>query len=175
MILESPSKEESYLIISGTNRVGSHTEKVSRQYLEILKSKGIDANFLTLENLDILTRNNEVKRVETEYLIPAQKIIFILPEYNGSYPGILKLLIDNSDIRKVWYYKKALLTGVATGRAGNLRGMDHLGDTLQYLRMTVHYNKLPISRVDKLLDENGCLDKETLSVINRQLDEFIIF
>lgn len=175
MIFDDASKEENYLIISGTNRIGSHTEKVARQYLEIMENKGIPARFLTLKNLNILTRNEEVKRIEEEYLIPAQKYIFIIPEYNGSFPGILKLLIDNSDIRNVWYYKKALLTGVATGRAGNLRGMDHLTGVLQYLRLTVHYNKLPISSVNKLMDEHGKLDPGTLEVINQQLDQYIKF
>ena len=84
-------------------------------------------------------------------------------------------MIDNSDIRKVWHFKKALLTGVSTGRAGNLRGMDQLSDTLHYLKMNVHYNKLPISVIDKVMDENGSLNKETMRVINDQLDEFIRF
>ncbi len=113
--------------------------------------------------------------MEIEILIPTKKFIFIVPEYNGSYPGVLKALIDNSDIRKVWNFKKALLTGVATGRAGNLRGMDHLSDTLHYLKMTVFYNKLPISVIDKIMNEEGHLNEETLKVVNKQIDEFLIF
>jgi NAD(P)H-dependent FMN reductase len=84
-------------------------------------------------------------------------------------------MIDNSDIRKVWNYKKALLTGVATGRAGNLRGMDHLADTLHYMKMNVFYNKLPISVVDKVMDKEGHLNEETQKAISNQLDEFILF
>jgi len=30
-------------------------------------------------------------------------------------------MIDNSDIINVWYHKKALLTVVSAGKAGNLR------------------------------------------------------
>ena len=175
MTNESQSKKDTYLVISGANRTGSHSEKVANLYLQLLKTKGIQAKFLTLLDLNPLVRNDAVRKIEEEFLIPTTKFIFIIPEYNGSYPGILKLLIDNTDIKKVWYYKKALLTGVATGRAGNLRGMDHLSDTLQYLRMTVHYNKLPISRVDKIMDKAGNLDIETIKVINQQLDEFIAF
>ena len=75
----------------------------------------------------------------------------------------------------MWQFKKALLTGVASGRAGNLRGMDHLADTLHYLKMNVHYNKLPISVINRVMDENGNLNMETIKVINEQLDEFIRF
>ena len=164
-----------YTIISGTNRVGSHTEKVAKEYQRILKEKNIDARIFSLKNLDVLHRSPEILKIEAEILIPTKKFIFIIPEYNGSYPGVLKTLIDNSDIKNVWQFKKALLTGVATGRAGNLRGMDHLADTLHYLKMNVHYNKLPISVIDKVMDENGHLNKETLRVINDQISDFIDF
>ncbi|MDQ2720934.1 MAG: NAD(P)H-dependent oxidoreductase [Bacteroidota bacterium] len=164
-----------YTIISGTNRVGSHTEKVAKEYQRILKEKNIEAPVFSLVNVDVLHRSPEILKIEKEILIPTKKFIFIIPEYNGSYPGVLKTLIDNSDIRSSWQYKKALLTGVATGRAGNLRGMDHLADCLHYLKMNVHYNKLPISVIDKLLDENSHLDKETLRLIEDQISEFIVF
>lgn len=164
-----------YTIISGTNRIGSHTEKVANEYRRILSGKNINAPVFTLKNLDVLHRSPEIIKIETEILIPTEKFIFIIPEYNGSYPGVLKTLIDNSDIKKVWQFKKALLTGVATGRAGNLRGMDHLADTLHYLKMNVHYNKLPISVIDKVLEVNGYFNSETLKVVNDQLDEFIRF
>ena len=162
-----------YTIISGTNRSGSHTERVAREYLQILKNKNIQATLFSLKGLDVLQRNAAIEKAEADILIPTQKFIFIIPEYNGSYPGVLKALIDNSDIKKVWNYKKALLTGVATGRAGNLRGMDHLSDTLHYMKMNVFYNKLPISVIDKMMDEDGHFNKETLKAIDYQLDEFI--
>ncbi len=164
-----------YTIISGTNRVGSHTEKVALAYQRLLKEKDIDATVFTLVNFDPLHRSPEFLKCEKEILVPTDKFIFIIPEYNGSYPGVLKVLIDNSDIYKDWNYKKALLTGVATGRAGNLRGMDHLSDTLHYLKMNVFYNKLPISVINKVMDEKGNLNKETLQAVDQQIDEFILF
>ena len=164
-----------YTIISGTNRHGSHSEKVAIEYQRILKNKNINATLFSLEGLNVLQRSPEYVKVESKILIPTQKFIFIIPEYNGSYPGVLKAMIDNSDVKKTWNYKKALLTGVATGRAGNLRGMDHLADTLHYMKMNVFYNKLPISVVDKVMDEEGHLDNATLNAINNQLNEFIQF
>ena len=164
-----------YTIISGTNRPGSHSEKVAIEYQKILKNKNINATLFSLKGLNVLQRSPEYVKVESEILIPTQKFIFIIPEYNGSYPGVLKAMIDNSDVKKTWNYKKALLTGVATGRAGNLRGMDHLADTLHYMKMNVFYNKLPISVIDKIMDREGHLDNATLKAINNQLDEFIEF
>lgn len=164
-----------YTIISGTNRQGSHTEKVALEYQRLLQEKKIDAGILTLKDLDVLTRSPGFLQMENDVLIPTQKFIFILPEYNGTFPGVLKAMIDNSDIRRAWYHKKALLTGVSTGRAGNLRGMDHLTASLHYLKMHVHHNKLPISSVNMVMDANGRLDEDTLRAVREQLGEFIEF
>ncbi len=165
-----------YTIISATNRIGSHTEKVAIHYQKIFNSKGIYAKVFSLKNLNVLERNAELSQAENEFLIPAEKFIFIMPEYNGSFPGALKAMIDISDIRKSWWYKKALLTGVSSGRAGNLRGMDHITGILNYMKMIVHPNKLPISVIDKVMREDGTItDQNTLQAIDQQVDEFINF
>lgn len=165
-----------YTIISGTNRPSSNTIKVAQQYQQILKEKGIESTFLSLEGLNVLERNPAFEKIENEKLIPAQKFIFVSPEYNGSIPGVLKAMFDISSIEKCWWGKKALLTGVSTGRAGNLRGMEHLTGILHYLKMNVHHNKLPISVVNKLFNELGVItDKATLKSMHTQLDEFISF
>jgi len=163
-----------YTIISGTNRVGSNTLKVAQQYQAILKGKGIDANLLSLESVNVTNRNAVFEAMEKEILMPADYFIFISPEYNGSFPGVLKMLFDNSKIQMAWWNKKALITGVSSGRAGNVRGNDHLAAVLNYLKITVHHNLLPISSIDTLMDAKGnIIEPNTLNVINRQIDEFI--
>jgi NAD(P)H-dependent FMN reductase len=165
-----------YTIISGTNRRGSRTLKVADQYREVFRNRGIEPALVTLEGLDLNAKSELLASLEKDVLIPTDKFIFILPEYNGSFPGSLKTMIDLSDYKRVWPGKKALLTGVSTGRAGNLRGMDHLTGSLNYLNVHVHPNKLPISMVDKLLDESGRIhDEATMTAIEKQVDQFIAF
>ena len=162
-------------IISGTNR-DNNTKRVAREYQRFLKERNIETRLLSLDEQNVFNRDEGFIRMETEILKPASKFIIIMPEYNGSYPGILKLMIDNSDISKVWWHKKVLLTGVSTGRAGNLRGMDHLTGSLLYLKMIVHPNRLPISVVDKLMDgDNHFSDPGTIRAVQNQLDEFLAF
>ena len=163
-------------IISGTNRKHSNTSKIAREYQLILQEKGIDAGVLSLEDLDLLQYNTAFETIENMILIPTTHFIIISPEYNGSFPGVLKMLFDTSRSHEIWFHKKALLTGVATGRAGNLRGMDHLADVLNYIKITVHPNKLPISAVNSVVGSDGkIIDKNTLKAINQQLDEFIFW
>lgn len=85
-------------------------------------------------------------------------------------------MIDNTDVPKMWWHKKVLLTGVSTGRAGNLRGMGHLTGALLHMKMLVHPNRMPISVVDKLMDTNNRFtDPCTLTAINTQINEFLNF
>ncbi len=163
-----------YTIVSGTNRIGSTTLKVAKEYQLFLQNKGIDAHLLSLEGLDLLKRNDEIAKIEEEVIALSQKIVFIVPEYNGSYPGILKMLFDISSSHSIWWYKKALLTGVATGRGGNIRGMEHLAGVLNYLKITICPDLLPISLVHTLMDEDAkFIDAGTIKAINKQLDTFI--
>jgi NAD(P)H-dependent FMN reductase len=163
-------------IISGSNRDDNNTKKVAFEYQRFLTQKNITANVFSLDEINSTLRNDSFIQSENEVLVPTEKFIIIMPEYNGSYPGILKLMMDNTDIKKVWWYKKVLLTGVSTGRAGNLRGMEHLTGVLLHMRMQVHYNRLPISVVDKLMDDQDHFtDPATLNAINIQLDEFLKF
>ncbi len=161
-------------IVAGTNRKGSNTLKVAGEYQRILKEKGVEAGIFSLEGVDVLHRDETFKRIETDIIIPSSHFIFIVPEYNGSFPGVLKMLFDTAGSHEIWFHKKALLTGDSTGRAGNLRGMDHLADILNFVKITVHHNKLPLSQVNKLMDKEGRItDELTLHAINQQLDEFL--
>lgn len=152
------------------------TLRVAALYTKLLRAKTKEVHLLSLEGLNVWERGDDLKKIEQRLLIPSDKFVFIMPEYNGSYPGILKMMMDNSDIRKCWWYKKAMLTGVADGRAGNLRGMDHMTNVLNYLKMNVLHNKVPLSRINDEVDQAGNLLKdETFSVIDKQIEEFLVF
>ncbi len=163
-------------VISATNRVGSNTLKVATIYRDLIRAMGREAELLSLEGLDLNGRSPALEQIEDGLLIPSRCFVFILPEYNGSFPGSVKTLLDMSRYRECWWNKKALLTGVADGKAGNLRGMDHFTGVLHYLRMLVHPNKLPISIIGRVMDESGKFtDPATLQAVRRQITEFLEF
>ena len=167
---------DKYLVISGTNRLNSNTCRIAKHYVEMLRDKGIEAELLSLERIDLSHRSEGYQMLEREKLLPSTKFIFVAPEYNGSIPGVLKTMLDLSDYKKAWWGKKALLVGISTGRSGNVRGMEHLTSILNYLKVVVHPNKLPISIVDKLLNGKGLMiDNDTIGAIDIQLQEFIEF
>lgn len=179
-------------VISATNRHDSMTLRMAKYYFEQIKSKtSEEAKLLDLATLpdDILHVNMywasgqspRLQQIQESYLIPANKFVFIIPEYNGSFPGVLKLFVDACSIYRMADTfkkgnKKALTTGVSSGRAGNLRGMLHFAGVLNYLNVAVLPNQLPISGIDKIIDESGQLNNpETIKVIDQQIDDFLAF
>ncbi len=152
------------------------TLRTARLYFDILKELGENVQLLSLEGKEVWERGASMLALEQEYLIPAEKFIFIMPEYNASFPGILKVMMDNTDIKKVWWYKKALLTGISDGRAGNLRGIEHMTSILHYMKVNVHYNKLVLSRIKEEIGKDGSVMKpETENNIRQQIADFIKF
>lgn len=134
------------LIISGTNRLGSNSLKVAKYYQQELKRKGEDWDLLSLEDLphdllftDLYNKRSEAFEPLQEKVFKAQKYIFVIPEYNGSYPGVLKAFIDACAYPASFYHKKAILIGVSSGKYGNIRGVDHFtGFAIIYACMSCH-------------------------------------
>ncbi len=165
-----------YTIISGTNRKESNSIRVALYYQKALEHRNIGSNIISLEELDLSSRNPSFEKMEQDLIIPIQKFIFISPEYNASIPGVLKTLLDLSDYKKAWWGKTALLVGISTGRSGNVRGMEHLTSILNYLKVVVYPNKLPISSVHRIVNSDSVInDPETVRAINSQIDEFVNF
>ncbi|MFN0081437.1 MAG: NADPH-dependent FMN reductase [Ferruginibacter sp.] len=163
-------------IISGTNRQGSNTKKIAKEYGRFLKERKVECQILALDEYNVFERNQGFETMEKNFLKTTDKFIFIVAEYNGSFPGVLKMMLDNTDVKAVWPNKKALLVGVSTGRAGNLRGLEHLTSSLMHLKMYVHPNRLPVSVVHTLLNEHEeIIDAVTLKTMNAQIDEFLDF
>ncbi len=177
-------------IISGTDREDGLTHVMAAHYQAKLQEKTPQTvDYFSLKNLppDLYgtamykkdTLSAEFQKIEDELLIPAQKFVFVIPEYNGSFPGILKLFIDAASIRSkmsIFKGKKAALVGVATGRAGNIRGLEHFTSVLMFMGVSVLPNLLPISAFNKLLDaEKNITDENTLKAIDRQIDELLMF
>jgi chromate reductase len=163
-------------IISGTNRKDSMTLKVAQVYQNLMAAQYDNVQLISLEGKNVWERSEDMKEMEKDYLIPSEKFVFIMPEYNGSFPGILKTMLDNSDIKKCWWYKKAMMVGVADGRAGNLRGMEHMTNILHYLKMHVFYDKIPLSRINEEVNDKGeVLKPATAQVIQQQIEAFLKF
>jgi len=172
------------LIISGTNRRNNKTVLVAKLYEALVTDAGETSKVLSLENLpdaflhpDIYdASHHEIENIESEYLNPATKFIFIVPEYHGDYPGILKLFLDVVNVKSGFQNKRAALVGLSDGRHGNVRGLDSLTGVLHHLNVAVLPFKVNISGLNKELDELGNIKSEaTLNRMKNQVKQLIAF
>ena len=169
-------------IVSASNRKENYTAHFAQHCKSILEKKGEDHRFFGLDELpdqlslqSVYEQDTSVfKAITDEFILPADKFLFVIPEYNGSFPGILKLFIDGIK-PSAFYGKKASLIGVAAGRAGNLRGMDHFTGILNYIQVNVMPQKMPISSIDKILTEGKVSDADTLQLLEQHMDQLIRF
>jgi NAD(P)H-dependent FMN reductase len=168
-------------IISGTHRVKSNSLKCAFSYAHILNERGEENQILDLEKLpkqfmwsDMFgERSEEGQAMITKYIDMAEQIVIIVPEYNGSYPGVVKMLFDAIDPEKM-KDKKVALTGIASGIFGNQRGLDDLTMVLHHLKAHVVPWKVLIPAVYAAFDEDNLFkDSKLIDRIHQQLDSLM--
>jgi len=170
-------------IIAATNRPNSNTLKVAKYYQKQLEMRGVHPHLFSLEHLpaDILNTDMFGKRSDSfqkiqDMITQTEKFLFIIPEYNGSFPGVLKVLIDACNFPNSFYEKKAALVGVSAGKYGNIRGVDHFTGVCHYIHLAVLPLRLHIPNIKTELDAEGNLIKEdTIKFIDEQVEKFIKF
>lgn len=170
-------------IISGTNRPHSNTLKLSTYYQRKLLEKGVAAHVLSLADLsgDFISANMYRTRGEAfqpyqDRILASEKFIFMIPEYNGSFPGILKTFVDACQFPDSFFNKKAALVGLSSGKYGNIRGVDHFTGVCHYVRLHVLPLRIHIPHIFQEIDADGSLHKEdTVRFTNEQIEEFIRF
>jgi NAD(P)H-dependent FMN reductase len=170
-------------IIASTNRPGSSTLKMAKYYQQKLQEKGVEAGLLSLSQLppnlietDLYGKRSPDFAKIQKIITQTDKFIFVIPEYNGSYPGVLKVFIDACDFPASFYDKKAALVGVSSGKYGNIRGIDHFTGVCHYVHLNVMALKLHISGIHKEFDGTGqLLNADTIKFTNEQIDKFILF
>ncbi|MDB4921613.1 NADPH-dependent FMN reductase [Mucilaginibacter sp.] len=170
-------------IISATNRPNSSTYKLAQYYQKKLKEKGLEAGILPLTQLpaNIIEsdlygkRSAEFKPIQ-DIVTQTEKFLFIIPEYNGSFPGVLKVFMDACSFPESFYEKKAALTGLSSGKYGNIRGIDHFTGVCHYMHLQVMPLKIHIGSINKEFDpDNNLFQNDTLKFTEEQMDKFILF
>lgn len=161
-------------ILIGTNRPRARAGRIATFYAHLLTELGEESQILNLTDLpaDFTTsalygnvgRDAEYNRLAAK-LEDASKLVIIVPEYNGSFPGVLKSFIDGLPYPGGIRGKKAALIGLSDGGQGGLLAMSHLSDILMYLGTAVLPERVRLPFIGKELTEAGELTNE----LSRQL------
>lgn len=171
-------------IVVGTNRKNSVSKQLALLVQNILLEKGSEAEILELEELPAdfaataLYENsgkNELYNTFHAKVASGTKFIFIVPEYNGSFPGILKTFIDGMTYPNTFRNKKSALIGISSGVGGGGIAMSHLTDIFNYLGMHVLALKPKLAKIEQNMSDNLLTNKLYLELLHTQADMLLEF
>lgn len=152
------------LILSGTNRPGANALKVARVVLDHYRKLGIEAELLSLAELAAEVFDPAAYAVKPASMLRLQQRVLdalglhvISPEYNGSFPGVLKYFIDMLKFPESFERKPVAFIGEANGVWGGLRAVEQLQLIFGYRNAYVYPVRVFISGVGQKFDADGRL------------------
>ncbi len=171
-------------IIVGTNRPNSMSYKIGVYYQELLQSKGCQSNIIDLRNLphDFTvsalyenTGKHEGFNKLQQLLEITDRFVFIIPEYNGSYPGVLKAFIDGLPYPNSFNGKKAALVGLSSNTQGAALALSHLNDVFSYLGMNTLALRVKLGQISQNFNGQEITNSIFQEMLELQADQIINF
>ncbi|MCS7296643.1 MAG: NADPH-dependent FMN reductase [Bacteroidia bacterium] len=163
-------------ILSATHRPHSYTRRIALYVARRLEAKDYTYQFIDFQALpreflfsDLFGERSERFLPMIEALAQCSSWIWVVPEYNGSFPGVVKVFIDALP-REVFRGKRAGLIGVSDGRFGNLRGLEHLMGILHYCGMEVAPFRAHLMRIQSHWNEE---EGRPASVLEEEIETFL--
>ncbi|GAA4381804.1 NAD(P)H-dependent oxidoreductase [Hymenobacter koreensis] len=170
-------------IIAGTNRPDSRARRIANLYAallseydaahQILDLVELPADFLTEALYENTGRHDGFNRLARQ-ASDADKLVFVVPEYNCSFPGALKAFIDGLPYPGGIRGKKAALVGLSSGGQGGLLALSHLSDVLMYLGTAVLPQRVRLPFIDQYLSEDGQLTHALYPQLLREQAELLL-
>ncbi len=176
--------DQEIAIVVGTNRPNSLSKKLALFYKELLEQLSIQVRIIDLADLPVdfafsALYQNQGKNMQFNdfqlQMDAISKFIFIVPEYNGSFPGVLKTFFDGLRYPDTMNHKKVALVGLSAGVLGNAVGLGHLNDILSYMGANVLGLRMKLGSLHHNFKDGKITNEVYLDFINKQLDLFIKF
>ncbi len=126
------------VVIPGTNREGSNSGRMASLVVAEYEKRGcsVDRMDLTLGPAFLDPGAYKSPAPEIQAMVArfckADGVVFIVPEYNGSFPGVLKLFIDMLPYPAGFDGRPCAYIGLAAGQFQGLRAVEHLQGVAGY-------------------------------------------
>ena len=102
----------------------------------------------------------------------ADGFFIVTPEYNHSFPGTLKRMLD-SELEN-YIHKPVAFAGVSDGLWGGVRAIESLVNSVREMGLIATFTDVQFPRIQDIFDENGkLLDEKYLTRVKRSWDELI--
>lgn len=101
--------------------------KISREIYDLL-----DGDTIIRSAPQIIS---DLDKLEIEILIKEHsRIVFVMPEFNGSFPSAFKQIVDSSGWPSAFENKPMYLVGFSGGWSRNIMGVNHMKYILDYVK-----------------------------------------
>jgi NAD(P)H-dependent FMN reductase len=163
-------------VILGTTRKGRMSAHAARLVVELVRKR----NHVVTELIDIAAMAlptddaGETTKQQglSDILAHADALIIVSPEYNHSFPGLLKHVLDG--YLKEYIHKAVGVVGVSAGPFGGARGIQDLLPVLRELGLVTIFWDVNIGSVGAVFDATGrLLDEAVIRRTDKFLDELI--
>jgi NAD(P)H-dependent FMN reductase len=146
-------------VILGTTRKGRMSAHVARFVTEQLSRRdGVETELIDIAELPMPVDDagGEIKDPGfSEKMDRSDGIVIVAPEYNHSFPGLLKHILDSC--LEEYIHKGAGIVGVSSGPFGGTRVVQNLLPVLRELGLMTIFTDLNFSNVRKAFDDEGNL------------------
>ncbi|HWD21440.1 MAG TPA: NAD(P)H-dependent oxidoreductase [Verrucomicrobiae bacterium] len=171
------------VIISGTNRPGSNTRKVTARVESIYQALGVPYTLLDLADLppEILSPAAYAEKPPkfakfTDAILASEGVVIVTPEYNGGLPGILKYFIDMLPFPESFEQRPVCFVGLAAGIWGALRPVEQLQAIFAYRNAYIYPERVFMPGIGRLLEASGQLNNpEIVGRLEKQAAGFVRF
>ena len=109
-------------------------------------------------------------------VVGANGILLSTPEYHGSYSSVLKVLIDNMGYPSVMEGKPVSLLGIATGRLGAIKALEHLRSVCSHIGAIVLPYPVSVAEAHNKMDSTGaCTDPDLVALMENCAAQLVTY
>jgi len=163
-------------IIVGTTRPGRKSILVAQFIFEIMsKIENISTQLVDPKDFDLPFDGNDEENKDPKYTAITKKadgFLIVVPEYNHSFPGSLKRLLDSEF--KNYLHKPVAFAGVSSGPWGGVRAIEALAQTTRAFGLVSTFKDVQFTDVQDLFDEKGnVVDEKYVGRVNQTITELL--
>ena len=158
------------LVISGTNRPGANALRIARLIEAHYHAAKIPTDFYSLAEMppEIFDPASYASKPPAfaavqQRVLACGGIHVVTPEYNGSFPGVLKYFIDMLKFPESFDRKPVAFVGEAAGTWGALRSVEQLQLIFGYRNAYTYPERVFISGIAQKFDADGKFTDEAIS------------
>src|SRR5437879_11314060 len=163
-------------VILGTARQGRESEHAAKFVVEpTIGRAGVRTAFIDVRTLAMKLDDAGEQMKDPKFSATIERcdgLIIVTPEYNHSFPGLLKHALDMN--LKEYIHKAVGICGVSAGAFGGARVIETLLPVMRELGLVTIFEDVNFARIGTLFDELGkVLDENYIRRVDMFLNELI--